>query len=147
LVAAAPVIERALSWRRIIDRQGDLTTEAAVAELFEDGEVQRHIGRVRRIYANRRAALLDAVDRHLPDAFEITLPRGGMALWARAAAGDDTDAWSARALERGVAVSTGFVWGLRRSTSVSSSSRCDGWRLHGDVPEVGRMSGTTRVAS
>jgi GntR family transcriptional regulator/MocR family aminotransferase len=114
LVAAAPVIERALSWRRIIDRQGDLTTEAAVAELFEDGEVQRHIGRVRRIYANRRAALLDAVDRHLPDAFEITLPRGGMALWARAAAGDDTDAWSARALERGVAVSPASRYWLGR---------------------------------
>jgi GntR family transcriptional regulator/MocR family aminotransferase len=105
LVAAPAVIERALSWRRIIDRQGDLSTEAAVAELFEDGEVVRHIGRVRRIYASRRTALLESVARHLPDAFAITLPRGGMALWARAIAGDDTDAWSARALERGVAVS------------------------------------------
>lgn len=114
LVAAPPVIERASSWRRIIDRQGDLPTEAAVAELFEDGEVQRHIGRVRRIYANRRAALLDAVDRHLPDAFAISLPRGGMALWARAIAGDDTDAWAARALERGVAVSPASRYWLGR---------------------------------
>jgi GntR family transcriptional regulator/MocR family aminotransferase len=114
LVAAPTVIERALSWRRIIDRQGDLSTEAAVAELFEDGEVQRHIGRVRRIYANRRAALLDAVDRHLPGAFSIALPRGGMALWARAVAGDDTDVWSARALERGVAVSPASRYWLGR---------------------------------
>lgn len=114
LVAGPQVIERALGWRRIIDRQGDLTTEAAVAELFEDGEVSRHIGRVRRIYANRRAALLDAVDRHLPDAFEIMLPRGGMALWARAIAGDDTDAWSVRALERGVAVSPASRYWLGR---------------------------------
>lgn len=114
MVAAPQVIERALSWRRIIDRQGDLTTEAAVAELFEDGEVQRHIGRVRRIYASRRDVLLDAVARHLPDAFEITLPRGGMALWARAIAGDDTDAWSARALERGVAVSSASRYWLGR---------------------------------
>lgn len=114
LVAGPQVIERALGWRRIIDRQGDLTTEAAVAELFEDGEVSRHIGRVRRIYANRRAALLDAVDRHLPDAFEIVLPRGGMALWARAIAGDDTDAWSTRALERGVVVSPASRYWLGR---------------------------------
>lgn len=114
LVAAPAVIERALCWRRIIDRQGDLSTEAAVAELFEDGEVQRHIGRVRRIYANRRAVLLEAVARHLPDAFEIALPRGGMALWARAIAGDDTDAWSARALERGVAVSPASRYWLGR---------------------------------
>ena len=114
LVAAPPVIERALLWRRIVDRQGDLSTEAAVAELFDDGEVQRHIGRVRRIYANRRAALLDAVGRHLPDAFEIVLPRGGMALWARAAAGDDTDAWAERALPRGVAVSPASRYWLGR---------------------------------
>jgi GntR family transcriptional regulator/MocR family aminotransferase len=114
LVAAPAVIERALSWRRIIDRQGDLSTEAAVAELFEDGEVVRHIGRVRRIYASRRTALLESVARHLPDAFAITLPRGGMALWARAIAGDDTDAWSARALERGVAVSPASRYWLGR---------------------------------
>ena len=105
LVAAPAVIERALGWRRIIDRQGDLSTEAAVAELFEDGEVARHIGRMRRIYARRRQALLESLDRHLPDVFAIDLPRGGMALWARAIAGDDTDAWAARALERGVEVS------------------------------------------
>lgn len=107
LVAGATVIERALRWRTIIDRQGDLTTEAAVAELFEDGEVQRHIGRVRRIYARRREALLDSLARRLPGAFAIDVPRGGMALWARAAQGDDTDAWAERGLERGVAVSPG----------------------------------------
>ncbi len=114
VVAAPAVIERALRWRKIVDRQGDLTTEAAVAELFEDGEVQRHIGRVRRIYANRRAALLEAVERELPGAFEIQLPRGGMALWARAIAGDDTDAWSQRALEHGVAVSPASRYWLGR---------------------------------
>jgi GntR family transcriptional regulator/MocR family aminotransferase len=105
LVAAPAVIERALAWRRIIDRQGDQTTEAAIAELFEDGEVARHIGRMRRIYARRREALLDAIARHLPDAFAIDLPRGGMALWATASAGDDTDKWAERALARGVDVS------------------------------------------
>lgn len=107
LVADSTVIERALRWRTIIDRQGDLTTEAAVAELFEDGEVQRHIGRVRRIYARRREALLEALEERLPGAFQIEVPRGGMALWAWAAQGDDTDAWADRALDRGVVVSPG----------------------------------------
>jgi GntR family transcriptional regulator/MocR family aminotransferase len=107
LVAGTAVIEQALRWRTIIDRQGDLSTEAAVAELFEDGEVQRHIGRVRRIYARRREALLESLERRLPGAFAIDVPRGGMALWARAAQGDDTDAWAQRGLERGVAVSPG----------------------------------------
>ncbi|PRQ06078.1 MocR-like pyridoxine biosynthesis transcription factor PdxR [Enhygromyxa salina] len=122
LVAAPTVLERALSWRRIIDRQGDLSTEAAVAELFEDGEIQRHIGRMRRIYARRRQALLDSLDRHLPGAFAIDLPRGGMALWARAIAGDDTDAWAARGLEHGVDVSPASRYWLGRG-------RAHGFRL------------------
>ncbi|HLT38044.1 MAG TPA: PLP-dependent aminotransferase family protein [Enhygromyxa sp.] len=122
LVAGAAVIERALRWRTIIDRQGDLTTEAAVAELFEDGEIQRHIGRVRRIYARRREVLLDAIDRRLPGVFEIDLPRGGMALWARATQADDTDSWAQRALARGVEVSPASRYWCGRG-------RVDGFRL------------------
>lgn len=122
LVAAPTVLERALSWRRIIDRQGDLSTEAAVAELFEDGEIQRHIGRIRRVYRRRRQALLESLERHLPDAFAIDLPRGGMALWGRAIAGDDTDAWAARGLARGVEVSPASRYWLGRG-------RVHGFRL------------------
>ncbi|MCA9697696.1 MAG: aminotransferase class I/II-fold pyridoxal phosphate-dependent enzyme, partial [Myxococcales bacterium] len=112
--AGAPVLEQALRWRGIIDRQGDLATEAAIAELFEDGEVQRHIGRVRRIYQRRRQALLATIERRLPGAFAIELPRGGMALWAPAVAGDDTDLWAERALARGVAVQPAGAYWLGR---------------------------------
>jgi len=117
MVASPTVLTRALAWRHIIDRQGDLPTEAAVAELFEDGEIRRHIGRVRRIYARRRAALLDAIERHLPGVLEIDRPRGGMALWARAP-GHDTDEWAARALARGVVVSPGARYAFARRKTV-----------------------------
>ena len=40
--APRPVIERVTVERRRLDRQGDLATEYAVAELIEDGEVQRN---------------------------------------------------------------------------------------------------------
>ncbi len=143
LVAGSTVIERALRWRTIIDRQGDLPTEAAVAELFEDGEVQRHIGRVRRIYARRRSALLDALERRLPGALAIDIPRGGMALWGRAAAGDDTDLWAKRALDHGVAVSPASHYWLGRG-------RVHGFRLgfaaldEGEIHEAVRRLGQAR---
>jgi GntR family transcriptional regulator/MocR family aminotransferase len=39
------------------DRQGDQSLEYALAELFRDGDVQRHIRRARRVYQSRRDLL------------------------------------------------------------------------------------------
>lgn len=104
LHAAPEVLERARRHRQLIDRQGDQATEAAVAELFEEGEVARHTNRVRRVLRGRRTAALEALEHHLPGVFAVEVPRGGMALWARAVEGDDVCAWAERALAAGVRV-------------------------------------------
>ncbi len=101
-VAPRPLIDRLVALRRYVDRQGDLALEAAVAELFEDGEVQRHARRARKAYALRRDALIDALRKELGGALSFEVPAGGMALWARAARGVDVEAWAQRALTRGV---------------------------------------------
>ena len=71
--------------RSFVDRQGDHAVERAVAELLEDGEVQRHARRARRVYEARRDALAEALASTLGDALDFDPPAGGMALWARAA--------------------------------------------------------------
>jgi GntR family transcriptional regulator/MocR family aminotransferase len=116
VVAPEPLIARLATIRALVDRQGDRAVERAVAELLEDGEVQRHARRARRIYEARRAALAEALAKRLGDALSFTLPAGGMALWARAADGIDVDAWAARALEAGVVLHTGkrFAFDGRR---------------------------------
>ncbi len=97
VVCARELLDRMTALRAFVDLQGDHAVEVAVAELLEDGEVQRHVRRVRRVYKARREALVRALERHLPGAFEYALPTGGMALWARAAKGCDVAAWVARA--------------------------------------------------
>ncbi len=104
LVAPRSIIERATELRLSIDRQGDLATEYAVAELLEDGEVQRHIHRMRRIYRARRDALLEALACHLSDAITAPCPPGGMALWARTHSDVDVNAWAARAAQQDIIV-------------------------------------------
>ena len=54
VVAPPDVMQRITAIRSLLDIQGDLAMEAAVAELIEDGELQRHVARARRIYAERR---------------------------------------------------------------------------------------------
>jgi len=93
--------------RATTDGQGDSVTEAAVAELLEEGEVARHVRRARRVYQGRRDAMAASLRRHLGDALAFDLPAGGLALWARAGRGIDVDAWAARAQAAGVLVTPG----------------------------------------
>jgi GntR family transcriptional regulator/MocR family aminotransferase len=107
LVAPPAVAHRITAIRAITDGQGDQVTECAVAELIEDGEIQRHARRVRGIYRARRDTLAAALGRHLAGALSFQVPPGGMALWAAARRGIDVDAWATRARAAGVIFSTG----------------------------------------
>lgn len=113
VAAPPPVIERMASLRVVSDLQGDLLAECALAELFQDGELGRHVRRMRGIYRARRDALVAALRAELGSVLEIDVPSGGMALWARVAPGIDLDAWSRRALACGVAFRPGRVYDFR----------------------------------
>jgi GntR family transcriptional regulator/MocR family aminotransferase len=102
VVAPAPLIARMAVERTLIDRQGDAVLECAVAELLEDGEIQRHVRRTRRIYHERRDAMCRAVDEHFGDVLSYQRPAGGLALWAAVAPRIDLDLWQKRAIQKGV---------------------------------------------
>jgi GntR family transcriptional regulator/MocR family aminotransferase len=80
--------------------------EYALAELIEQGEIQRYIRRERREYAARRDVLVDALRRMLSGALTFTIPAGGIALWVKAAKGINIDAWAKRASGRGAVMVT-----------------------------------------
>jgi GntR family transcriptional regulator / MocR family aminotransferase len=107
VVAPPAVLRSAGAIRSLLDIQGDLATEAAVASLIEDGELQRHVARVRRVYANRREILARSLRRAFGDGVEFTLAPGGMALWVRLRMSVDVEAWARRSVERGVSWYTG----------------------------------------
>jgi GntR family transcriptional regulator/MocR family aminotransferase len=103
VAAPVSVIETLGALRSSVDRQGDHVLETAVAELVEDGELQRHAHKMRRIYESRRDALATTLERELADVLTFQLPAGGITLWARVADGVQIAAWQERALARGVA--------------------------------------------
>src|SRR5205823_3844814 len=90
--------------------QGDQVLEYAVAELLEEGEIQRHIRRVRREYATRRDVLVKALREHLAERITFEVPAGGIALWVRAI-GVDVDVWARSAPEKGAIVVTAAEMG------------------------------------
>jgi GntR family transcriptional regulator / MocR family aminotransferase len=107
MVAPRPLLEQVVKLREVVDRQGDLAIESAVAELIEDGELLRHARRMRRVYQARRDVFVAALRRRLGEALTFRVPPGGMSLWARVARGIDAERWWAHAATRGV----GFVPG------------------------------------
>ena len=107
IVAPPAVIRNAGAIRSLLDIQGDLATEAAVAALIEDGELQRHVARVRRVYADRRDILASSLRRAFGDGVEFTLAPGGMALWVHLRLSVDVEAWARRSLRHGVSWYTG----------------------------------------
>lgn len=106
---AAPrvVVEALAAMRQRIDRQGDLVTEAAVADLMDEGVVQRHAWRMQRLCRGRRDAFVAAVRARLDDVLRLSSPPGGMAAWAEVVGGLDVDAWTARCRKREVLLQPG----------------------------------------
>jgi GntR family transcriptional regulator/MocR family aminotransferase len=88
--------------RAASDPRTDVAMECAIAELFEDGELLRHMRRMRRTYAMRRDALAGALRRHLGSAVHFRVPDGGMGLWMRLDDAIDVERWSVEGEREGV---------------------------------------------
>jgi GntR family transcriptional regulator/MocR family aminotransferase len=93
--------------RAVFDRHGDPVLERAMAELMEEGELQRHLNRMVQVYLGRRDVLCAALSRELAPTAKVRPPSGGLALWVRVPEALDVDRWAARALECGVAFEPG----------------------------------------
>jgi GntR family transcriptional regulator/MocR family aminotransferase len=61
------VIEPVLARRKTTDYATSSITQATCAEFVTNGDLDRHLRRTRRIYRQRRDALIDALARWLPD--------------------------------------------------------------------------------
>lgn len=81
LVGPVNVIQHLAKLRRIVDRQGDEMLENAIAELLQDGIIQRHLRKSLRIYRQRRDMLCDLLRTELNDYLQFEVPDGGMSVW------------------------------------------------------------------
>jgi 2-aminoadipate transaminase len=102
IVAPASVIERLRLVKQSSDLHSDQLAQAALAEFTKRGMLSRHIARMRRVYADRLAVVLHALDRHMPREVRWTTPQGGMCLWVELPAGFDASELLIHVRERGV---------------------------------------------
>lgn len=92
------LMDRFLAAKSLVDRYTPPLQQAALADFVTEGHFGRHLRRMREAYAERRAALLDAVSSQLGDRFDILGASAGLEVALRARADIDD-----RKLERALA--------------------------------------------
>jgi GntR family transcriptional regulator/MocR family aminotransferase len=69
--------------RQLIDTQGDPVMELALAEMFLEGNIRRHMKKAVQEYHRRRDFLCGYLKEQLADVIDFKVPDGGLAIWAR----------------------------------------------------------------
>jgi DNA-binding transcriptional MocR family regulator len=109
-IAASPqLLPRLAGAKQSTDLVSSAVLQRALADYLRRGHFREHIERMRSHYAERRAAMLAGLERHLPECL-WSRPAGGLSLWVTL-----PDTLSERdfvrdALDAGVAVAPGRVF-------------------------------------
>lgn len=119
VVAAPHRLRRMAEERMVIDRQGDLPLEHAVARLIVDGDLRRHAHKARRVYLARRDLAAEEILAKLGDRVAFARPVGGLALWLKLTEGQDV-AWAGRAAECGLGIAPGSSLYLEPSSATQA---------------------------
>jgi len=114
-IAAPPdLIERLVAHRSFIDLQGDPVLESAVAELLNEGLIQRHVRKMRRVYQRRLEVFASALKRRLGGFATFRLPSGGTAIWVRTQDSRTMMRWVEASRVRGVVFDPPTEYSFRR---------------------------------
>jgi GntR family transcriptional regulator/MocR family aminotransferase len=85
MILPEPLIEPLRSAKALIDTGGPTLVQAALVDFIRDGHFERHLHRMRMRNSRRRAAMLDAIERHLGTRAHVTGVNAGLHLvmWLR----------------------------------------------------------------
>ena len=106
---AAPrvVVDHLNQAKQRSDLHASLLSQAAIFEFAKRGLISRHIKRVKKAYAERRDAMLEALERYFPAEASWSRPEGGMSIWVRLPESLNTSQLLVQAVENGVTFVSG----------------------------------------
>ena len=114
LAGQADLIKALAQQRQLVDWPGNQVQEAAIEETLRDGEIARHLRRIRKVVEERRETMVDRLLLHLHPAIQVDNPREGLSLWVRVADGIPLARWAERAAARGVVFYPGCLYDFHR---------------------------------
>jgi GntR family transcriptional regulator/MocR family aminotransferase len=114
LVAPPDLVDAFVAARALADHHSPTLSQAVLAEFIADGHLARHIRRMRKLYAERQVALLQAVHRALDGCVSVAAAEAGLHLVGWLADGMDDREASRRAASHGVEAPPLSAYGVER---------------------------------
>src|SRR5205085_6451633 len=103
IVAPAAIAPKLLQAKQAADLHSPTFNQRMVAEVLQDGFLDRHVPTIRALYKSQRDAMLAALQREMAGLdVSWNTPDGGMFLWARLPAGMSAIEPLPKAVGRGV---------------------------------------------
>ncbi len=109
-IAPEKAIADGVNHNRLLDIRGDLLMENALATLYINGSMQRHIRKSLKLYEERRDRFCELLGNELGDSVSFTIPDGGMAVWTRFNKSHELTKIAPKAAAHGLWMSDGSVY-------------------------------------
>jgi 2-aminoadipate transaminase len=90
IVAPPDVITHLVQLKQSTDLHTSSFTQMVAYEVARDGFMEEHVKLIRRVYKERRDAMLEALHNYFPPEVSWTHPHGGLFLWVTLPSGIDT---------------------------------------------------------
>jgi DNA-binding transcriptional MocR family regulator len=107
LIANPELLAKAVMCKQFSDAHTSTFAQATAAQYLKAGHMPAALAKVRKVYAARAQAMMDALRSELGDAVEFTAPMGGLFLWLRLTGKGgklaDAAVLAKQAIEQGVA--------------------------------------------
>ncbi len=110
VVAPEKLIARLVQVKQGADLHTSMLVQMLAYDICQRGILKNHVKTIRRVYRERRDAMLAAMEKYFPPGVTWTHPEGGMFLWVRVPEHVDTAEFLRIALEEKVAFVPGFAF-------------------------------------
>ncbi|MBS1600355.1 MAG: PLP-dependent aminotransferase family protein [Bacteroidetes bacterium] len=126
VIAPPNLILELTRYRQLIDTQGDPIMELALAEMFVEGAIKRHMKKALNEYHRRRDFACNYLFQKLSDVIDFKIPDGGLAIWAKFSKSVPIPPLTEKLRAQGLILSNGLIHNVG-STSLNATRMGFGW--------------------
>lgn len=104
LVLPKSMVEQALSIKDALSGDSPSHTQAALADFIAEGDLVRHIRKMRRLYKHKYQRMLEMIECYFPSFVEVISQAAGLHITIQWQQGPSENEWVERAKAHGIVV-------------------------------------------
>lgn len=104
LIVPESIVDRCLAIKDAMTGDSPAHIQAALADFIVDGDLLRHIRRMRRLYKTKHQQMISAIQQHLGDSVTIISQAAGLHITLKWSEGIDEEHWSQLAEKSGIII-------------------------------------------